>query len=68
MNLYLVHCGYYEDIFEFHMNFFKVAQSESDAKEQVKNEDIYKLKKMHVDGIKILEKINGFKIQLIKED
>ena len=56
MNLYLVHCGYYDNeissgIYEFHVNFMVAAMSFEDARAKAKEIPEFRAKKMHVDGL-----------------
>ena len=74
MNLFVVHCGFYDallseggapNIYEGHHNFYVVAKDASNAKTKVKERPIYKQKKMHVDGIHQLSVVDGFKVELV---
>ncbi len=72
MNLYLVHCGFYDTevadgIYESHVNFFVAAESFDDAKLKAKQLPEYKHKRMHVDGLQEIQAVNGFKITLKKD-
>ena len=69
MKLFLVHTGYYdksvgEGFFEQHTNIFIVAKNAYLAKEKVKQNKDYIEKKMHIDGIKEIENIDGYDICL----
>ena len=71
MKLYLVHTGYYDKsvgggFYEQHINIFIVAKNVSSAREKVKKNQDYIAKKMHIDGIKEVNNIDGYDIQLIK--
>tara|TARA_Y100000996_G_C21970248_1_gene416102 strand:+ start:85 stop:366 length:282 start_codon:yes stop_codon:yes gene_type:complete len=71
MKLYLIHTGYYDKsigdgFYEQHTNIFIVAKNAYDAREKVKQTKDYIDKKMHIDGIKEIENINGYDIQLNK--
>ena len=73
MKLFLVHTGYYdksvgEGFFEQHTNIFVVAKNAYLAKEKVKQNKDYIEKKMHIDGIKEIENIDGYDIKLIKKN
>ncbi len=70
MKLYIAHVGYYEPeigIYELHTNFHVVAAARA-AKEIIKNKDIFKNKKMHIDGIQEVTHIDGYDIQPVKNN
>ena len=72
MNLYMVHVGYYdpsigEGLYEVHMNFFTVAESAKIAKEKVSDKKEFLEKKMHIDGIKLLSYVDGYKVSLVED-
>ena len=69
MNLYIVHVGFYdpsigEGLYEVHMNFFTAAKNPKDAKEKISDLKEFKNKKMHIDGIKELSYVDGYKVSL----
>ena len=71
MKLYLIHTGYYdksigEGFYEQHTNIFIVAKNAYEAREKAKQTKEYIDKKMHIDGIKEIENIDGYDIQLKK--
>tara|TARA_B100000575_G_C23102574_1_gene636218 strand:+ start:32 stop:322 length:291 start_codon:yes stop_codon:yes gene_type:complete len=71
MKLYLIHTGYYdknveEGFFEQHTNIFIVAKNAYAAREKVKKLPEYLEKKMHIDGMKEIENISGYDINLKK--
>ena len=71
MKLYLIHTGYYDKnigdgFYEQHSNIFIVAESVYAAREKVKQTKEYIDLKMHIDGIKEIENIDGYKIGLKK--
>ncbi len=71
MNLYMVHVGFYdpavgEGIYESHMNFFVAARDAKEAKYKTLEISEYKDKKMHIDGIKEISTVDGYKIILEK--
>ena len=73
MRLFLVHAGFYDGnvsggFYESHTNYFVVAQDVKDAKSKAKEISEYKKKKMHIDGIKELDTVNGYKIVLEKNE
>ncbi len=72
MNLYMVHVGYYdssvgEGIYEHHMNFFIAAENPKNAKEKVLELKEFQDKSMHIDGIKELSYVDGYKVSLSEE-
>ena len=73
MRLFLVHAGFYDEnvsggFYESHTNYFVVAEDVKDAKFKAKEIPEYKKKKMHIDGIKELDTVNGYKIILKKNE
>ena len=73
MRLFLVHAGFYDEnvsggFYESHTNYFVVAEDVKDAKSKAKEIPEYKEKKMHIDGIKELDAVNGYKIVLEKNE
>ena len=73
MNLYMVHVGFYdpsigEGLYEVHMNFFSVAKNPKNAKEKILDLKEFKDKKMHIDGIKELSYVDGYKVSLKEDD
>ena len=73
MRLFLVHVGFYDEnvsggFYESHTNYFVVAEDVKDAKSKAKEIPEYKEKKMHIDGIKELDAVNGYKIVLEKNE
>ena len=71
MKLYMVHVGFYdtevgEGIYESHMNFFIAASNAKSAKKKTFNLEQFKNKKMHIDGIKEISDVEGYKVILEK--
>jgi len=71
MKLYLIHTGYYDKnvgdgFYEQHTNILISARSAYDAREKIKKRNEYIEKKMHIDGIKEIENIDGYDIRLKK--
>ena len=69
--LYLIHTGYYDKktgdgFYEQHTNILIVAKDAYSAREKVKSNKDYMEKKMHIDGIKEIDNIDGYEIQLKK--
>jgi hypothetical protein len=70
--LFQVHCGFYDSevldgVFEFHVNFVVVAESFEDARARVKLEPDFQKKKMHVDGVQLIEAVQGYRVQLCED-
>ena len=73
MKLYLIHTGYYDKsigdgFYEQHTNILIIAKDAYSAKEEVKKNKDYIEKKMHIDGIKEIENINGYDLYLKKSN
>ena len=73
MKLYLIHVGFYdpnlmEGLYEQHTNYFVVAENVKVAKKKAVQNSIYKKKKMHIDGIQELNIIDGYRINLLRND
>tara|TARA_B100000945_G_C20296310_1_gene555818 strand:+ start:60 stop:341 length:282 start_codon:yes stop_codon:yes gene_type:complete len=71
MKLYLIHTGYYdksinEGFYEQHANILIVAKDAYSAREKVKMHNDYIDKKMHIDGIKEIENVDGHDLYLKK--
>ncbi len=69
MKLYLVHCGYYDGemqdgMYEHHANFFVVAKSFEDARQRAKQDPLFRKRRMHIDGLQLLEAIDGYRLAL----
>lgn len=72
MRLFLVHCGFYDlevldGVYESHVNFVVAAESFEDARAKVKLEPDFQRKKMHVDGLQLIEAVRGYRVEL-RED
>lgn len=72
MILFMVHVGFYdtsvgEGIYESHINYFVVARDPKEAKEKTLNLVEFKNKKMHIDGIKEISSVDGYKVILEKD-
>ena len=72
MKLYLVHAGFYDEnisggFYESHTNYFIAANDVKEAKIKAKQIPEYKNKKMHIDGIKVIEKVENYSIQLLED-
>lgn len=71
-NLYLVHCGFYDSelcdgVYESHVNFFVAAESFEAARARVKELPEVKAKRMHVDGVQLVEAVGGYRV-VMEED
>ena len=70
--LFLIHLGYSDDInggvFEQHTNIFVVADDFDSAQLVAKRIPIVIEKKMHIDGMQLIEKVEGFDIVLTKSN
>ena len=69
MNLYLVHCGFYDaqigdGIYESHVNFMVGAESFEAARARAKELPEFREKRMHVDGLQQITAVNGLRIVL----
>lgn len=69
MNLYLVHCGYYDPqigdgLYESHVNYFVVADSFEVARIKAKEIPEFRSKSMHVDGLQEIQTVQGYAIEL----
>lgn len=72
MNLYLVHCGFYDaevcdGLYESHVNFFVSAETFEEARAKAKLIPEFHAKRMHIDGLQEIQAVNGFKVHL-KQD
>ena len=73
MKLFLIHVGYYEPsimegLYEHHINFFVAGSTINDAKQKAKKNSLFKIKKMHIDGIQQVDNVDGFRVELISEE
>ena len=72
--LYLVHCGFYDEqtsfggVYEGHTNLFIVSDSPQYARHSAKASELFKTKRMHIDGIQEIEAVDGYRIQLVKDE
>ncbi len=67
----MVHVGFYDPsigdgLYESHMNFFVAAADVKEAKTKTLEIPEYKNKKMHIDGIKEISNVDGYKVVLEK--
>lgn len=73
MNLYLVHCGFYDNeigdgIYESHTNFFVAAEDFNGARKRVKELEAFQAKRMHVDGIQEVIAVDGWELRMRQND
>lgn len=72
MNLYLVHCGFYDHelsdgVYESHTNFFVAAESFDDARAKAKLNPEFKGKRMHVDGLQEIQAVDGYRVSVARD-
>jgi len=69
--LFLIHLGYYDEVssgtYECHTNMFVVAEDFNDARLKIKENPIVKEKSMHVDGMLLIEAVNGCTVNLVED-
>ena len=68
----MIHVGFYDHelmdgLYEQHGNYFVAADNAKDAKTQVSEIPIFKHKKMHIDGIKEVNTVDGYQVTLVKD-
>ena len=73
MKLFLVHAGFYDEnvsggFYESHTNYFIVAEDVKEAKKKAKEIYEYKEKKMHIDGIREIDSVDGYKVVLERNE
>lgn len=65
--LFIIHCGYYEELgggkFEMHVNLPTVAQTIEEARVKIKLHTDFITKKMHIDGIQMLDQVGDYLIR-----
>jgi hypothetical protein len=71
MKLFMVHVGFYDEevgegLYESHINFFIAASNGKSAKKKAFNMEQFKAKKMHIDGIKEISDVEGYRVLLEK--
>ena len=72
MKLYLIHVGFYDPdlmdgLYEQHGNYFIAADSAKEAKTKISDNPTFKHKKMHIDGIKEVNNVDGYQVILVKD-
>ena len=73
MKLFLVHAGFYDEkvsggFYESHTNYFIVAEGVKEAKNKAKEIHEYKKKKMHIDGIREIDSVDGYNVVLERNE
>jgi hypothetical protein len=72
MKLFLVHCGFYDPqvsngLYEFHVNLLVAAESFEVARMRAKIEPEFIRKRMHIDGIQMIEAVKGYRLGLSED-
>lgn len=72
MKLFLVHCGFYDPqvsngLYEFHVNLPVVAETFEGARIKAKSEPEFLQKRMHIDGIQMIEAVKGYRLELSED-
>ena len=68
----MVHVGYYdksigEGLYETHLNYFVAAEDAKDAKNKAHQLSEFQEKSMHIDGMKEISSVDGYKVTLEKD-
>jgi hypothetical protein len=69
LKLFVVHCGFYDTdvldgVYESHVNFVIPATSFEDARSKIKLEPDFQKKRMHVDGLQLVDALKGYRVML----
>ncbi len=72
MKLFMVHVGYYdksigEGLYETHLNYFVAAEDAKDAKNKAHQLSEFQERSMHIDGMKEISSVDGYKVILEKD-
>ncbi len=72
MKLFMVHVGYYdksigEGLYETHLNYFVAAEDAKDAKNKTHQLSEFQERSMHIDGMKEISSVDGYKVSLEKD-
>ena len=72
MKLFMVHVGYYdtsigEGLYETHLNYFVAAKDAKDAKNKAHQLSEFQERSMHIDGMKEISSVEGYKVTLEKD-
>ncbi len=73
MKLFMVHVGYYdksigEGLYETHLNYFVAAEDAKDAKNKALQLSEFQERSMHIDGMKEISSVDGYKVSLEKDE
>ena len=68
----MVHVGYYdksigEGLYETHLNYFVAAEDAKDAKNKAHQLSEFQERSMHIDGMKEISSVDGYKVTLKKD-
>ena len=68
----MVHVGYYdksigEGLYETHLNYFVAAENAKDAKNKAHQLSEFQERSMHIDGMKEISSVDGYKVTLEKD-
>ena len=68
----MVHVGYYdqsigEGLYETHLNYFVAAEDAKDAKNKAHQLSEFQERSMHIDGMKEISSVDGYKVTLEKD-
>tara|TARA_X000000368_G_scaffold108132_2_gene84018 strand:- start:1879 stop:2136 length:258 start_codon:yes stop_codon:yes gene_type:complete len=68
----MVHVGYYdksigEGLYETHLNYFVAAEDAKDAKNKAHQLSEFQERSMHIDGMKEISSVDGYKVILEKD-
>ena len=72
MKLFMVHVGYYdksigEGLYETHLNYFVAAKDAKEAKNKTYKLSEFQERSMHIDGMKEISSVDGYKVTLKKD-
>jgi len=72
VKLFMVHVGYYdksigEGLYETHLNYFVAAEDAKDAKNKAHQLSEFQERSMHIDGMKEISSVDGYKVTLEKD-
>jgi len=72
VKLFMVHVGYYdksigEGLYETHLNYFVAAEDAKDAKNKAHQLSEFQERSMHIDGMKEISSVDGYKVTLKKD-
>jgi len=72
VKLFMVHVGYYdksigEGLYETHLNYFVAAEDAKDAKNKAHQLSEFQERSMHIDGMKEISSVDGYKVILEKD-